>query len=120
MKSRIIVSFIFLTVVTSLMLYPVVAKGQAVKDGLVGYWTFDEKDTDIESITGLEYKPDQHTLGLWHFNEGSGGVVIDDSRHDISAQINGRARWNKKGGGSSFVSDAEGYVNYSGRRSDCQ
>ena len=49
MKSRIIVNFIFLTVVTPLMLYPVVTKGQAVEDGLIGYWTFDEKDTDINA-----------------------------------------------------------------------
>ena len=53
---------------------------------------------------------------MWHFNEGSGGVVKDASGHNVLPRINGRARWdnnvkwNKESSGSSFVSDAEGYV----------
>ena len=81
--------------------------------------TSDDGETesvDLGFARGLEYESDQHTLGLWHFNEGSGDAVNDDSRHNVFAQINGRARWsnnshwNKQSTGSSFVSDEKGFV----------
>ena len=68
------------------------------------------------AATGFKYEPDSHTLGLWHFDEGSGNVVIDSSKNNIQAVINGgarwntNARWNKEDSGNSFVFDEQRYV----------
>ena len=68
------------------------------------------------AATGFKYESDQHTLGLWHFDEGSGNVVIDSSKNNIQAVINGEARWNanviwnKEDSGNSFVFDEQRYV----------
>ena len=64
-----------------------------------------------DAATGFEYRPDEHTIGLWHFNEGPGkNEVKDESKNNIKGQIEGGAKWdkdgwNKEGGGHSFVFD---------------
>ena len=63
---------------------------------------------ETNAATGFEYFPDEHTIGLWHFNEGQGNIVKDASKNNIKAQIEGKAKWdkddwNKEGGGHSFV-----------------
>lgn len=63
---------------------------------------------EATAATGFEYLPDEHTIGLWHFNEGAGKTVKDASKNNINAQIEGKAKWdqddwNKEGGGHSFV-----------------
>ena len=63
---------------------------------------------ETNAATGFEYLPDEHTIGLWHFNEGQGNIVKDASKNNIKAQIEGKAKWdkddwNKEGGGHSFV-----------------
>ena len=82
MKSRIIVNFIFLTVVTPLMLYPVVTKGQAVEDGLIGYWTFDEKDTDINAA--------KDQIGNKHPGEIKGKPKIVEGKVNEALRFNGK------------------------------
>ena len=62
----------------------------------------------VNAATGFEYLPDEHTIGLWHFNEGNGNAVKDSSKNNIKAQIEGKAKWdqdgwNEEGGGHSFV-----------------
>ena len=39
------------------------------------------------AATGFEYQSDEHTLGLWHFNEGSGNAVKDASKNKIKTVI---------------------------------
>ena len=65
-----------------------------------------------DAATGFEYRPDEHTIGLWHFNEGSGATVKDESQNNIKAEIEGKPDWgkdgwNKEGGGKSFVFDGK-------------
>jgi len=64
------------------------------------------------AATGFEYRPDEHTLGLWHFNEGQGNEVKDASKNKIKTVIEGKAKWdkanwNKAGGGHSLVFDGK-------------
>lgn len=47
------------------------------------------------AATGFEYQSDEHTLGLWHFNEGSGNAVKDASKNKIKTVIEGKAKWDK-------------------------
>ena len=42
------------------------------------------------AATGFEYQSDEHTLGLWHFNEGSGNAVKDASKNKIKTVIEGK------------------------------
>ena len=34
----------------------------------------------VWAATGFKYEFDDHTLGLWHFDEGSGNIVTDSSK----------------------------------------
>tara|TARA_B100000809_G_scaffold266512_1_gene329595 strand:+ start:2352 stop:3194 length:843 start_codon:yes stop_codon:yes gene_type:complete len=59
-----------------------------------------------DAATGFEYLPDEHTIGLWHFNEGSGATVKDESQNNLKGVIEGKAvwgqdDWNEEGGGKS-------------------
>ena len=57
---------------------------------------------------GFEYAPDNHTLALWHMNEGSGDIIGDASPNGFDGLVEGTANWGeeewKKGGdtGKSF------------------
>ena len=95
------------------------------ENGLVGYWNFDDGtakdltanrndgefkgdakvvDPDPNLVfpnsKGLSYESDDHTLGLWHFDEGSGHVVTDSSKN--KAIWNANVGWNKTTAGRSF------------------
>ncbi len=64
------------------------------------------------AATGFEYQSDEHTLGLWHFNEGQGNAVKDASKNKIKTVVEGKAKWdkanwNKAGGGHSLVFDGK-------------
>ena len=64
------------------------------------------------AATGFEYQSDEHTLGLWHFNEGQGNAVKDASKNKIKTVVEGKAKWdkanwNKAGDGRSLVFDGK-------------
>ena len=54
----------------------------------------------VWTATGFKYEFDDHTLGLWHFDEGSGNVVTDSSKN--KAIWNANVGWNKATTGRSF------------------
>ena len=54
----------------------------------------------VWATTGFKYEFDDHTLGLWHFDEGSGNVVTDSSKN--KAIWNANVGWNKATTGRSF------------------
>ena len=65
-----------------------------------------------DAATGFEYLPDEHTIGLWHFNEGSGNKVKDESKNNLDGEIEGKGvwgpdDWNKEGGGKSVEFDGK-------------
>jgi hypothetical protein len=66
---------------------------------------------------GFEYIPDNHTLALWHMNEGSGDKIADESPNSFEGVVEGNHDWGeeewKKGGnaGSSFVFDGTTFIN---------
>ena len=65
-----------------------------------------------DAATGFEYRPDEHTIGLWHFNEGSGNKVKDESKNNLDCEIEGKGvwgpdDWNKEGGGKSVEFDGK-------------
>ena len=66
---------------------------------------------------GFEYVVDNHTIALWHLNEGKGDKVADASRNKFDGEVEGNVRWGeegwKKGGaaGHSFVFDGSTRIN---------
>ena len=64
------------------------------------------------AATGYEYLPDEDTVGLWHFNEGAGAEVMDESATAAEALVEGVAAWDgneewnsEASGGSAFAFD---------------
>ena len=68
MKSR--VTLFCLVVFVASAWYPTAAKAQAIKDGLVGYWTFDKKDTDAKGAKDSVGKHDGTVMGKPEIVEG--------------------------------------------------
>jgi hypothetical protein len=64
------------------------------------------------AATGYEYLPDANTVGLWHFNEGKGADVTDESATGAEALVEGAAAWDanedwnsEASGGTAFAFD---------------
>ena len=51
--------------------------------------TAEEVKDHYNASMGKEIVPDQSTVGLWHFNEGSGGTAIDASENGNDGTTNG-------------------------------
>ena len=66
---------------------------------------------------GFEYVVDNHTLALWHMNEGNGDKIADASRNKFDGKVEGNVRWGKEGwkqggaAGHSFVFDGSTRIN---------
>jgi len=45
----------------------------------------------------LRHNPDEHTLGLWHFDEGSGMVAHDSSSHGSDGTFEESVKWTTDG-----------------------
>jgi len=43
----------------------------------------------LSIVNAGEYEVDNNTVALWHFNEGSGGTVLDESSNNIIGNIQG-------------------------------
>lgn len=62
--------------------------------------------------TGFEYGPDNKTMALFHFNEGQGDKIKDESANNVETVVEGVAKWDKNEdwntaskGGSAFSFD---------------
>lgn len=70
-----------------------------------------------QAAQGFAYISDEHTLGLWHMDEGEGEEIIDASPNKVDGAVEGEAGWTdeewKKGGepGKSFVFDGNTVIN---------
>jgi len=66
------------------------------------------------AANGYEYWSDQFTLALWHFNEGNGDNINDESGNNIESNVEGNVEWDKNedwnlasDGASSFRFDGQ-------------
>lgn len=48
---------------------------------------------DKDFAPAARHEPDDHTLALYHFDEGDGDVVKDSSRNNHHGKIVGQAKW---------------------------
>ncbi len=66
---------------------------------------------------GFEYMVDEHTVGLWHMNEGAGEEALDASPNGFNGEVRGNAQWGEEGWkvegdpGHSFVFDGNTLIN---------
>ena len=83
--------------------------------------TFQVKDPDdqnylietIQTQESRELEEDENTVALWHFNEGSGDTVYDETDNDNDGIING-AKWTDGISGKALEFDGEDdYVSFS-------
>ena len=76
LKFRVSLILFCLAVVTGFACYPTVAKAQAIEDGLVGHWTFDEKDTDAKAAKDALGEHDGEIMGKPEIVEGKVGEAL--------------------------------------------
>ncbi|MFO0905527.1 MAG: LamG-like jellyroll fold domain-containing protein [Pirellulales bacterium] len=48
---------------------------------------------DGQFVPQRRFEPDEHTLALYHFDEGSGEIVHDSSGHGHDGKVNGSPKW---------------------------
>ena len=70
MKSRTFPILFCLAIVVTFAGYPTLAKAQAIEDGLVGYWSFDKKDTDAKAAKDALGEHDGEIKGAPQIVEG--------------------------------------------------
>lgn len=72
--------------------------------GYIGYSSFlnaavdEARISDVPRYSGpfvpsRRFSPDSHTVGLWHFDEGSGSVAHDSSGHGLDFALHGGYQW---------------------------
>ena len=82
MKSKVNVSLMFL--ITAMVLCSIETKSQAVEDGLIGYWTFDKKHTNINAGEALDQ------IGNEHPGEIKGRPKIVEGKVNEALRFNGK------------------------------
>ena len=76
MRLRTFLTVFCLALVMTFIWYPTAAKAQAVEDGLVGYWTFDEKDTDAKEAKDALGEHNGTIMGKPEIVEGRVGEAL--------------------------------------------
>ena len=75
----------------------------AIGAGTGGFWPYvglvdEARISSISRYSGdftpvRRFEPDEHTLALYHFDEGQGNRVVDSSGNGHDGTLNGTAKW---------------------------